>query len=56
MMVVMMDLDQEVFPTTASFGASFCSINNIMSFNINVRVVINDDHHLGRGIHQRAPR
>jgi len=24
MMVVMMDLDQEIFPSTASFGASFC--------------------------------
>jgi len=28
MMVVMMDLDQNLFPLTASFGTSFCSINN----------------------------
>ena len=31
-----MDLDQNLFPSTASFG------NNIMSFNIDVGVMIND--------------
>ena len=38
-MVLMMDLVQNLFPSTASFGASFCSIN------IDVVVMINDCHH-----------
>ena len=38
-MVVMMDLDQSLFPSTASFGAS---VSIIMSFNIDVGVAIND--------------
>ena len=45
-MVLMMDLVQNLFPSTASFGASFCSINIITSFNIDVVVMINDYHHL----------
>jgi len=40
-MVMMMDLDQNLFPSTVSSGASFCSIDNI---NIHVDVVINDCH------------
>jgi len=37
--VVMMDLDQNLFPLTASFGASFCFHDSIiMSFNIDVGV------------------
>jgi len=46
MMVVMMDLDQNLFPSTVSYGASFCSINIIMSFNMDVVVMVNDYHHL----------
>ena len=42
--VVMMDLHQNLFPSTASFGASSVSIANIMSFNVDVGVVINDYH------------
>ena len=38
-MVVMMDLDQNLFPSTASFGASV-SIDSIMSFNVNGIVII----------------
>jgi len=38
----MMDLDQNLFRLTASFGASFC-------FHIDVGVVINDYHHLRGG-------
>jgi len=45
-MVVMIDLDQNLFPSTASFGASFYSIDNNMSFSIDVGVMINDYHHL----------
>ena len=45
-MVVMMDLDQNLFPSTASFGAS---INVIMSFSIDVVVMINDYRHLMGG-------
>ena len=44
-MVVMMDLDQNLFPSTASFGSPFCfhfHSDNIMSFNIDVGVMIND--------------
>ena len=43
-MVLMMDLDQNLFPSTASFGAPFCfrSMDDIMSFNIDVGVMIND--------------
>ena len=38
-----MDLDQNLFPSTVSFGAPFCfHIDNIMSFNIDVGVMIND--------------
>ena len=40
-MVVMMDLDQNLFPSTASFGVSSVPIDNI---NIDVGVVINDYH------------
>ena len=40
-MVVMMDLDQNLFPSTASFGLLSVSIDNIMSFNIDVGVMIN---------------
>jgi len=45
--VVMMDQDQNLFPSTASFGASF---HNIMSFSTDVVVVINNYYHL-RGRH-----
>ena len=45
-MVVMMDLYQNLSPSTASFGASFCSIDNIVCVNC---VVINDYHHHLRG-------
>ena len=37
-MVVMMDLDQNLFPSTASFGAP-ASMDNIMSFNIDIGVI-----------------
>ena len=47
-MVVMMDLDQNLSSSTASFGASV-SIDNIMSFNIDVGAAINDYHHHLRG-------
>ena len=40
-MVVMMDLDQNLFPSTASFGVSSVPIDNI---NIDVGVVISDYH------------
>ena len=39
---MMMDLDQNLFPSTASFGTPFCSMDNIMSFNIDVGVMIDD--------------
>ena len=39
-MVVMMDLDQNLFPSTASFGTLSVSMENIMSFNIDVGVMI----------------
>ena len=49
MMMVMSDLDQNLFPSTASLLLSVF-INNIMSFNIDVGVTINDYYHLmGRG-------
>ena len=41
--VVMMELDQNLFPSTASFGASVSIIN------IDVDVAINDHHHHLRG-------
>jgi len=41
-MVVMMDLEQNLFPSTASFGLLSVSMDNIMSFNIDVGVMIND--------------
>ena len=40
MMVVMIDLDQNLLPSTASFGASV-SINNLMPFNNRFSVTIN---------------
>jgi len=43
----MMDLDQNLFPSTVSFF--LFPLINIMSFNINVGVVINDYHHHLRG-------
>ena len=46
-MAVMMDLDQNLFPSTVSFF--LFPLINIMSFNINVGVVINDYHHHLRG-------
>ena len=39
-MMVMVDLYQNIFPSTACFGASFCSVNDIMSFNTDVCVMI----------------
>ena len=47
----MMDLDQNLFPSTASFGAFFLFplIMFIMSFNTDVGVVINDYHRHLRG-------
>jgi len=41
-MVVMMNLDQNLFPSTASFGLLSVSMDNIMSFHIDVGVMIND--------------
>ena len=46
MMVVMIDLDQNLFPSTASFGASFCF--HCHSIYVDVGVV-NNDHLRGRG-------
>ena len=50
-MVVMMDLDQNLIPSTASFGTSSVSIDNNMSFNmyLDIGVLINDYHHHLRG-------
>ena len=45
-MVVMIDLDQNLFPSTASFGASFCF--HCHSIYVDVGVV-NNDHLRGRG-------
>ena len=41
-----MDMDQNLFPSTASSGAS---VSIIVSFNIDVGVAINDYHHHLRG-------
>ena len=41
-MVVRMDLDQNLFPSTASLALLSVSMDNIMSFNIDVCVTIND--------------
>ena len=43
-MVVMMDLDQNLFPSTATLNLTLLSVSmdNIMSFNIDVGVMIND--------------
>jgi len=56
-----MDLDQDLFPSTASFLELLSvSIDNTMSSNIDIGAMINDNcHHLrgegwGGGIHQRA--
>jgi len=48
MMMVMTDLDQNLFPSTASLLLSVF-INNVMPFNIDVGVVINDYHRCLRG-------
>ena len=50
-MVVMMDLDQKLFssPQQQALVLLSVSIDNIMSFNIDVGVVINDYHHHLRG-------
>ena len=46
MMMVMIDLDQNLLPSTASFGASFCF--HCHSIYVDVGVV-NNDHLRGRG-------
>jgi len=49
MMVMMVDLGWNLFPSTGSFGCLF--LFNIMLFSIDVGVVINDYHHLREGGH-----
>jgi len=49
MIVVMMGLDQNLFPSQQALLLLSVCINNITSFHIDVDVVINDYHHLRGG-------
>jgi len=52
--MVMMDLDQNLFPSTANFGLLSVFIGNITSSNIHAGVMINDNHCHLRGVGGRV--